>query len=181
MQGHRADIFEWIVDAAETLDLDLTIAHGGLLPEADAARLSQRAHVHAFVDYAKILPESDIAIMHGGMNGVLDALAHGTPMVVVPLAFEQAAIAARVRWAGAGRICAPLARKGKLEKALTEVLDEPAFARVAAMIGGEIEAAGGARSAADIIEQVARTKRPVLNRNAVARDSSFAAYALGAA
>ena len=83
LQGHRAKVFEWIADAAEALHLDLTIAHGGRLSEAEVARLARRAEVHAFVDYGEVLRESDVAIMHGGLNGVVDALAHGVPLVIV--------------------------------------------------------------------------------------------------
>ena len=163
LQGHRANVFEWITDAAQALDLDLTIAHGGRLSEADAARLSRRAEVHAAVDYASALRDCDVAIMHGGLNGVLDALTAGVPLVVVPIAFEQGAIAARVRHVGAGRVCRPLAGGGRLAAAITDVLDDPAYARAAARIGADIATAGGATRAADIVEQVARTRAPCLS------------------
>ena len=163
LQGHRANVFEWIADAAEVLDCDLTIAHGGRLSETDVARLSRRAEVHAFVDYASVLRDCDAAIMHGGLNGVLDALAAAVPLVVTPIAFEQGAVAARVRHVGAGRVCRPLARGRHLSTALADVLDDPAYTRAAARIGADIAASGGARQAADIVEQVARTRAPCLS------------------
>ncbi len=180
LQGHRGEIFEWIADAAEVLDLDLTIAHGGRLAPADAKRLSRRAAVHDFVDYAEILPQSDVAIMHGGMNGVLDTLAHGVPLVVVPLAYEQGAIAARVRRAGAGTVCRPLAHAGRLEAAIAAVMNDPSHAQAADKVREEIVAAGGVLVAADIVEQVVRTRGPCLNAAAISRDRSLASFALGA-
>ena len=181
MQGHRADIFEQIADAAAACGLDLTVAHGGRLPAADAARLSRRATVRDFVDYDEILAETDLAIMHGGMNGVLDALARGVPMVVVPLTFEQPAIAARVAYAGAGVVCRPRALGRRLAGAMRRIQDNPSFAAAAAALRVEIRAAGGVVRAADIVEQVARTGRPCLNAGTAAADPALAPFALGAA
>ena len=179
LQGHRTRIFEWIADAAEALDLDLTIAHGGRLSDADAARLTRRATVHAFVDYASVLGESDVAIMHGGLNGVLDCLAFGVPLVIVPIAYEQGAIAARVSRTGAGRVCRPLARGDELVAALADILNNPAYAQAAGRVGAEITASGGTRLAADIIEQVARTRAPCLNAATILADPQLANWALG--
>ena len=181
LQGHRADVFERIADAAEMLDLDLTIAHGGRLAPAAVARLSRRATVHEFVDYAGILTESDVAIMHGGMNGVLDALTHGVPLVLSPLAYEQGAIAARVTRAGAGVACRPRAPGKHIAAAIAMVLGHPSYVHRASTLRREIAAAGGAGRAADIVEQVARTGRPCINAATVAVDRTLAGYALGAA
>lgn len=168
LQGHRADIFEWIADATEALDLDLTIAHGGRLDPAAVTRLSRRASVHPYLDYAQIFAETDIAILHGGMNGVLDALANGVPLVVVPVAYEQAAIARRVEFAGAGVGSRPLARGGRLAGKIAQVLSDASYATAAAKIRDDIIAAGGVTRAADIVEQVARTGAPCHNPAVVA-------------
>ena len=108
LQGYRMDIFERIVDAATANGIQLTIAHGGRLRPDQVALLSAKgAEVHDFIAYANVFRQTDLAILHGGMNGVLDALAHGVPIVAIPLAFEQPAIATRVRRAGAGLVCSP--------------------------------------------------------------------------
>jgi zeaxanthin glucosyltransferase len=94
---------------------------------------------------------------------VLDALAAGVPIVVLPIAFEQGAIAARVTRAGAGTTVSPrfLTRR-RLARAIRTVIEDPAYARAAARLGAEIRAAGGVSRAANIVEKVVATGRPVL-------------------
>ncbi|MEG8055626.1 glycosyltransferase [Sphingomonas sp. 22L2VL55-3] len=63
--------------------------------------------MRAFWSQTRILPKCSAAILHGGFNTVLDALAAGVPIVAVPLAFEQPATAARLKRIGAARIVSP--------------------------------------------------------------------------
>ncbi len=181
LMGHRADVFERIADATAAAGLELTIAHGGLLAPEAAARLARRATVHEFVSYDRIFKEVDVAILHGGMNGVLDALADDVPLVVVPLAFEQGAIASRVRHAGAGLVCRPHAMRWRLAGAIKTVIEDPSFAENAARVGADIRKAGGTQRAADIVERVARTRQPCVNAQAVSRDPALAPFTLDAA
>ena len=164
LQGHRARLFEQIAGAAEACRLDLTIAHGGLLEPEAISRLSNRADVHAFVVQEQVLAQSDVAILHGGLNTVLDALALGVPMVLVPLAFEQSAIAARVLRAGAGLVCKGRRRREQRLSAMVKTVHEhPSYAAAAAKLRGAILASGGTERAADIVETVLETGRPVVS------------------
>ena len=96
----------------------------------------------------------------------------------VPLAFEQAAIAERVRRSGAGLVCRPRHLRARLAGAIKEVLGNPAYAEAAATLRGEIRSAGGAVLAADIVEQVARTGRPCLNADAISAEPALTDYGL---
>ena len=164
LQGHRARLFTQIARSAAKRGLHLIIAHGNGLTSADAERLSRTADVHAFVAQDRIMAVTDVAILHGGLNTVLDALAQGVPIVLIPLAFEQGAIAARVERSGAGRICrSRFFRQQRLSALTAEVLDNPAYAQAAAKLKIEILAAGGAVKAADIVEHVLTTGCPCIN------------------
>lgn len=152
LQGHRAGLFGDIAGAARDCAADLLIAHGGRLTARQAARLPGRPVVHDFVPQAEVLAGASALVGHGGMNTVMDALAAGVPSVLVPLAYEQAAIAARVVRAGAG-IAVPgrLLRTRRLRAALEAVLDNPGYRHAAAALREEVARAGGAERAADII------------------------------
>ena len=180
LQGHRAKTFEWIARATAANGLDLTIAHGGRLSASAAARLARHATVREFVSYDEIFAEVDVAILHGGMNGTLDALAHGVPIVSIPLAYEQAAIAERTRYAGAGLVCRKTALSGRLTRTIGEVLRNPTYAARAEAVAADIHASGGVVRAADIVEQVQRTRQPCLNAEAIAADPELARFALSA-
>ena len=170
LQGHRADLLGAMARAARGAGFEPLIAHGGRLSRAEAAKLGRWAEVHAFVAQEEVLSQCDVAIVHGGLNTVLDAAARGVPLVISPIAFEQAAIAARVTASGAGRRSAPRPSPSLVRR----VGGSPAYIDAAARLQGEIARAGGVGRAADIVECVAATGRPLQNAKGLARRTATA-------
>ncbi|WP_237481573.1 glycosyltransferase [Lichenibacterium dinghuense] len=160
LQGARRPVFEAVASACHRLGLPLTIAHGGRLDAAAAAGLPGRPRVESFVPQRAVMRASSAVVTHGGLNTVLDALAAGVPLVVVPLAFEQGAIAARVERCGAG-VVVPLRRltAASLAAALSTVLERPGYRARAEALRDEIAAAGGVDRAADLVERATRVRR----------------------
>ena len=155
LQGHRAGLFRDIASAAQACDADVLIAHGGRLTAHQARALPGRPAVRDFVAQAEVLAGAAALVGHGGMNTVMDALAAGVPAVLVPLAYEQAAIAARLARAGAGIAVQGRAfRARRLRSALRAVLDDPCYREAAASLQDEVAEAGGAARAADVILRV---------------------------
>lgn len=154
LQGGRLPVFRAVAEACQALDLGLVVAHGGKLDAAQAATLAGAATVSAFVPQRAVLRRAAAVVTHGGLNTTLDALAASVPLVVVPLAFEQGAIAARVERCGAGRVLgARRATAGRMRAALAEVLSRPGYRRCAASLGDEISAAGGVDRAVELVLQ----------------------------
>ncbi len=92
----------------------------------------------------------------------MDALAAGTPLLALPIAFDQPGAAARVVHAGAGlRLDPRTATVRRLRDALARLLAEPAFAERAAVLGEGVRQAGGAPLAALLAERAVRERRPV--------------------
>ncbi len=160
LQGARTTVFDAVARASDRLGLALTIAHGGRLGAAEAAKLPGETRVESFVPQRAVLRTAAAVVTHGGLNTVLDALAAGVPLVVVPLAFEQGAIAARVARSGAG-VVVPRRRldAASMTRALAAVLGEPAYRERAAALRDEIAAAGGVARAADLVERATRPRR----------------------
>jgi UDP:flavonoid glycosyltransferase YjiC (YdhE family) len=103
-----------------------------------------------------LLRRAAAVVSHAGGNTVAEALVHGRPLVVAPIAFDQPFNAERVAATGAGiRVRFARARAGELREAVRRVLDEPEFARHAARIGDALRAAGGGAAAADQLERLA--------------------------
>lgn len=153
LQGSRFDIFYRIAQACEALGLQLVIAHGGRLDDAQAARLPGAPIVRAFVPQRQVIARAALVITHGGMNTVLDALSVGAPLIVIPIAMEQGAIAQRVRRCGAGEI---VSRRwltaSALKRAIAKVTSDWRYKASAEVIARAIEQGGGVRRAADIVE-----------------------------
>jgi MGT family glycosyltransferase len=161
LQGGRMNMFRQIAKACARLDAQLMVAHCGGLDPAQQARLT-RSGATWVVDFAPqqwVLDKADAVITHGGLNTVMDAIKARTPVLVMPIGFDQPGVAARVSHAGVGMNLSRRARAPRIHDALTRLLEHPLepLHRLAA----ELDQAGGTRRAADIIETVVRTGRPV--------------------
>lgn len=153
VQGWRFSIFEAAAATAERLGLQLMIAHNGKLNPDQITQLSSRAIVYDFVPQLQLLRQASLAILHAGLNSTLDALSCGVPVVAIPLAFEQAAIAARLERSGAGLIVERYLVRAKLTKACEAALNSSSLRTSAKRLAQQIADAGGVNRAADLVEQ----------------------------
>ncbi|WP_020652233.1 glycosyltransferase [Massilia niastensis] len=163
MQGHRYGLFKRIALACRRLDVQLLLAHCGGL-DARHARALERlgaTWVCAFAPQLAALERADAVVSHAGSNTVMDAIAACTPMLALPIAFDQPGAAARIAHRGIG-LCASarFATAAQLAGKLRRLLDEPEFARRMAPMAESIRQAGGAPRAAAIIEAALRLERP---------------------
>ncbi len=153
LQGGRADVFAAIAQAVRRLGGRLIIAHGGRLANAHIAALPGQTLAVDFVDQTALLPHVDAVISHGGLNTTMDSLAAGRPLIIVPFAFEQAAIGARLVRSGAGLVVAPGPRLAqRLIEPLTGLLGLPEYRVAAARLATEIAGAGGLARAVAIAD-----------------------------
>ena len=152
LQGSRRALFTTMAQACMAVGARAVIGHGGGLTPAQEALLPGRPLVRAFWPQEAVLRRCAAAILHGGFNSVLDALAAGVPIVALPIAFEQPATAARVARIGAGRVL-PWRRLGvpALTRALDEVIARPAYRSAARRLAVAMAGGGGAPGAAAAI------------------------------
>lgn len=154
--SQRFRLFRRIVRACRSLDVQLLLAHcGGLNPQQEQVLQREGATwVTAFAPQQAVLARAAAVVSHGGLNTVLDALAARTPILALPLAFDQPGVAARVVHAGVGlRASARFASSRELRDKLRRLLVEPEFASRLDLLGAEVDAAGGVRAAADVVER----------------------------
>jgi MGT family glycosyltransferase len=152
LQGSRVGIFRKVAEACARLDLRLLITQGGLAQVSRAERLPGDPLVYDWVPQEAVLAHADIVVCHGGINTVLEPLAAGLPMVVMPLAFEQSAIAARMEHAGVAKVLSFRSSARRIAEAIAEVRETPSYRERARAVRQEMRAAGGVARAADLIE-----------------------------
>ncbi|MFE6995136.1 glycosyltransferase [Microbacterium sp. NPDC057659] len=136
------------VRAVVTRAMPLTPLRGDIPPNVEVRGRS--AH-------AEILPHASLVIGHGGHSTTLSALAHGVPLLVLPMnrASDQPLIGRVVESQGAGRALPRSALAPELQSAITGLLADARVAASAARIGERLRAEQGAAVAADRIEQLA--------------------------
>jgi MGT family glycosyltransferase len=83
--------------------------------------------VRDWVSHAAVLPHTSVVITHAGLGTVSAALAHGVPLLCLPLGREQPNNARRVEACGAGRIVAEDASPNAIREALADVLDSDRY------------------------------------------------------
>ncbi len=172
LQGSRVAVFRRVARACERLGLRLVITHGGRGAEGLAERLAGDPLVYDWVPQEAVVRQVDLVVCHGGANAVLDPLGAGVPLVVLPLAFEQAGMAARVEHSGAGRMLGSRSSSVRIGEAMQQVLKAPAFRERAAGLARQIADARGASRAADFIEAMLGAPRAVATTADAARDDA---------
>jgi UDP:flavonoid glycosyltransferase YjiC (YdhE family) len=126
---------------------------GGHL-ELDALPRADNLVVTGFVRHAAVLAHTSAVISHAGLGTVSAALAHGVPLVCIPLGRDQPLTAARVEAVGAGRVLATDAPADEIAAAVTAVLTDPAYAAAAAAQAREIAACVDANVAVHAVEDL---------------------------
>lgn len=158
LQGHRFRLFKTVAAACRKIGAQLLVAHCGGLSKSQEKALGA-TWVTDFVPQRAVLERADLCVTHGGINTVLDALSCGTPMLVLPIAFDQPGVGARVVHHGVGlRLSPRFLTQGRVTEALARLLADPTYAQRASAFGGRITAAGGLQEAVSIIEDRVDTR-----------------------
>jgi MGT family glycosyltransferase len=132
-------------------------------PLADQIRLHDNMAGEAILPQPAILPLVDLVVTHGGNNTVTESFHFGKPLVVLPLFWDQVDNAQRVDETGFGvRLPAYSFDDAQLTGAIDRLLADGAVRERLAAAAARYQANPGTVRAADRIEQVARTREPVL-------------------
>jgi len=154
LQGHRFSLFHKIARACEAIGIDLLIAHCARLRPQEVARLERigATRVVAFADQQAVLRDASAVVTHAGLNTVLDAIASRTPILALPLAFDQAGVAARVVHAQVGYRAWPgWVSSSRLGRLLRAVMDDRRVRDGLNRQAAWVDSAGGTPRAVDII------------------------------
>lgn len=162
LQNRLSWIFRAIAEACADLDVQLVLSLGGAVDPDELGDLAGAPLVVRFAPQLELLSRARLTITHGGLNTVLESLARGVPMVAIPITNDQPGVSARVAWSGAGLVVPPSRLTARrLRDALARVRDDPSFRQNAGRLSQAIRRCGGAARAADIIERVLQTGRPI--------------------
>src|SRR5262249_8069519 len=153
LQNGVLQTFRMMAEACAGLDVQLVISLGGGQDPAQLGDLPGDPVVVGYAPQLALIQRSALTISHGGLNTVLESLAQGVPMVVLPVTYDQPGVGARVEWSGVGRSI-PVGRLtvDRLRGAISAVLGDPAYRERAGRLRASIEAADGLNRAAELIE-----------------------------
>ncbi len=168
LQNRLVGMFSAIASAVEPLDAQLVISLGSADtdPAAVAARCPGGPIVVPVAPQLALLEKAAVVITHAGLNTALESLAHGLPMVAIPITNDQPGVARRLEWLGVAEVVPPnRLTVSRLRTAISRVTDDPGYRERAHLRAAEIRELAGVRRAADIIEEAFRTGQPILARS----------------
>ena len=125
------------VDALATLPVRGLVTLGEVFDPGEL-RLPPNVVALRSAPHRQVLPEARAVISHAGHGTLLKALAHGVPVLAIPLGRDQADNAARLVETGAGLHLGPRASPRRIARGVTRILGEPAFLASARRIAADI-------------------------------------------
>jgi zeaxanthin glucosyltransferase len=148
----QPQLFRIIAEACSTLGVQLVISLGKRFDPASFADLPGQPLVTRFAPQLELLKLAQIVISHGGPNTTFEALMEGKPLIVIPLAYDQPAIAKRLAKLQVAEVL-PVQRISahRIQTALIKVLNDPHHQDAAKLMQQKLRLVDGPSYAVDII------------------------------
>jgi UDP:flavonoid glycosyltransferase YjiC (YdhE family) len=110
--------------------------------------------VTKYAPQLELLKLAKIVITHGGSNTVFEALMEGKPMVAIPLAHDQPAVAARLARLKIAEVLPVMRLSAKrIRKAVTKLLSDPSYLDAAVDMQTKLQSLRGLERAVEVIEK----------------------------
>lgn len=159
---NQQEALQRIVTALGTLDVRGIVTLG---PAMAGATLDLPANVFALpaVSHAQLFPHAAAVVTHAGHGTVMRALAHGLPLVCLPMGRDQDDNAARIVAHGAGLRLKRSAKPRQIAQAVQQVLGGQSFRQQAQRLSQLIAQDVAADRAVRELEMIGmvRNRRPV--------------------
>jgi MGT family glycosyltransferase len=120
-------------------------------------------HIERYIPLSLLLPHCDLAVTSGGSGTLTAALAHGLPVVVVPILADHPANAARCAELGLGRVVPPADLTPETAReAVLAVLGDSTYRQNTERVRDEMAALPGPEYAVELLERLAAERQPLL-------------------
>lgn len=151
-----ATIYSATVDALADRPVRLLLTLGESGDPAALGPVPANVRVERFRPQQHVMPATAAVVGHGGFGTTMTALAHGVPVVVVPLfSSDQFVNAAAVTDAGAGVSLTGRDQFGDLAVAVDAVLADPTFTERARGVAADIARLPPVAAGVGVLERIA--------------------------
>jgi UDP:flavonoid glycosyltransferase YjiC (YdhE family) len=159
----RADLFAAFLAGLRDEPVNLILTVGRDQDPAQFGAQPPNVRIERYVPQSLVFSRCDAVLTHGGSGTIVAALAHGLPLVVVPISADQPQNAARAEALGVGRAVEPVGlTPDAVRDAVRAVLGDPAYRRNAERLRAEIAWLPGPSRAVALLERLAAERRPLL-------------------
>lgn len=163
-------VLRLIAEACQDLGVQLVISLGGRFDPEIFADLPGKPVVTKYAPQLELLRVATVVITHAGPNTVFEALMQGKPMVAIPIAHDQPAVAARLARLGLAEVLPVMRLSAKhIRAAVTKVLYDPGYRKAAQNMQAKLQSLRGLDRAGEVIEE-ALEKHAASSRRGVRGD-----------
>jgi len=158
------DLFSRVLTGLRDVHANVIVTVGHQIDPAEFGPQPDHIHIAQYIPQLNLLPHCDLVISHGGSGTVIATLAHGLPMVLLPMGADQIHNAERCQALGAARVLNPLDSSPEIvREAVRSVLDLSKYRASAQRIQSEIGTLPEPIYAVSLLEHLGETKQPVLH------------------
>jgi UDP:flavonoid glycosyltransferase YjiC (YdhE family) len=151
------DLFPRVLNGLRELPVNLVVTVGPHIDPAEFGPQPANVHIEQYVTQSLLLPRCDIVVSHGGSGSVMGALAHGLPLVLVPMGADQPENAERCAALGVGRVLdAVRVASETVRDTVSDVLEVPSYRDAAERIRDEMAALPGPETAIPLLEALVK-------------------------
>ena len=157
------EVFARLLPGLRDVDAEIVLTVGHDLDPGVFGPQPPHIHLERFLPLGALLPRCSLVLFHGGSGTLGRVVAHGLPMVIVPLGSDQPENAARCAELGVSRTLDQehLTPEHILD-AVLDVLQTPSYRQSAERLRDEFNALPGPEFAVDLLERLARDKAPII-------------------
>jgi zeaxanthin glucosyltransferase len=165
LQNGVERVFRIVAEACAQFPVQTVISLGGGLAPEVFGDLPGDPVVVRYAPQLELLSRAALTIFHGGLYTALESLAHGVPMIAMPITFDQPGVGARLVWTGTGTMV-PIheVTVDRLRVEMRGILTNPTYRTNAMLLQRQVSAINGVKRAADILERVFEVHHKEVNR-----------------
>ncbi|CAN5686429.1 hypothetical protein BH24CHL1_BH24CHL1_09010 [soil metagenome] len=156
-------LFEAIIAGLRDEVGTLIVTVGRNVDPADFGSQPDHVRIERYIPQSLLLPQCDLVVTHGGSGTVMAALAHGLPLVVIPIAADQPFNAERVTALGLGRVVEREERTPEgIRMVARAVLNDSSYGERVRQLRDRVASLPGPEHGVALLEQLVADRTPQL-------------------
>jgi MGT family glycosyltransferase len=153
---HQEEVLRRTATALAALPVQAIMTVGTVI-DLGAIAPAPNVAIHRYLPHAALLPDCALVVTHVGFGTVMTVLAHGVPLLCLPMGRDQHENAARVAACGAGMVLPADAGVEEMRHAMQELLTQPAYQDAARRMAVMIARQDGRETAMKALEALPGT------------------------
>ncbi len=156
------DLFSRVLSGLSTLKINLIVTVGKHIDPTEFGSQPDNIQIEQFIPQLTLLPQVDCVVSHGGSGSVIATLAHGLPMVLIPMGADQPHNADRCQALGVAEILDPITlTPDSVKETVSTVLNPPSYHKNTKQLRDKIDILPEPSHAVTLLEQLTKQKTPI--------------------